>query len=287
LDESAQQASGAGGSKKTLIIAVVVLGVAAAGYFGWTKMQSQPAQPVSHSTAPAEAGAASLPPSPTPSAEVQPAGAEVATQPLEQASTTASQVTSSKPSAAVVAEVPGQKTAPSLKAQGDASDVAPAKTSAVKTEPPQALLVKNELPAQPKAEIAAQETEQAPDLNTVPAGTDTAALSGLVNTNAVNVTKAPQQTLRISQGVSQGLVIKRVQPAYPEQARQMRLEGKVELQANISKTGNITGVKQISGDATLGRAAIEAVRQWKYKPYYLSGEPVEIQTQITVNFKLP
>ena len=68
---------------------------------------------------------------------------------------------------------------------------------------------------------------------------------------------------------------------------QMRLEGRVELQANVSKTGNISGIKQLSGDAILGRAAIEAVRQWKYKPYYLNGEPIEIQTQISVNFKLP
>ena len=67
----------------------------------------------------------------------------------------------------------------------------------------------------------------------------------------------------------------------------MRLEGRVELQANVSKTGNISGIKQLSGDAILGRAAMEAVRQWKYKPYYLNGEPIEIQTQISVNFKLP
>jgi periplasmic protein TonB len=288
LDDSAQQASGAGGGKKTLVVALILLGVAAAGYFGWSKMQSQHSQPLTRAVAPAETGSASLPPNPTPSAEVQPTGAEAATQPSEQPQTATGLVTSSKPSAAVVAEVPGQKTATPAKAQGDVNDVASVKTPAViKTEPSQALVVKNELSAQPKADIAAQESEQAPDLNSVPAGTDTAALSGLVNTNAVNATKAPQQTLRISQGVSQGLILKKVQPTYPEQARQMRLEGKVELQANISKTGSITGIKQISGDATLGRAAVEAVRQWKYKPYYLSGEPVEIQTQITVNFKLP
>jgi protein TonB len=57
--------------------------------------------------------------------------------------------------------------------------------------------------------------------------------------------------------------------------------------ASIAKDGSIRSVKQVSGDAILGRSAIEAVRQWKYKPYFLNGEPVEIQTQITVNFKLP
>jgi len=107
-----------------------------------------------------------------------------------------------------------------------------------------------------------------------------------VDTTAVNA-RAPQQTLRISQGVSQGLLLKRVQPAYPSQAMQMRMEGRVELQANISKIGTVTGIKQLSGPPLLGRSAVEAVRQWKYKPFYLNGEPVEVQTQITVNFKLP
>jgi len=87
--------------------------------------------------------------------------------------------------------------------------------------------------------------------------------------------------------VSQGLLVKRVQPVYPPQARQMHLEGTVQLLAGIRKDGSISGIKQLSGDSILGRAAVDAVRQWKYKPYFLNGEPVEIQTQITVNFKLP
>jgi protein TonB len=67
----------------------------------------------------------------------------------------------------------------------------------------------------------------------------------------------------------------------------MRIEGTVQLSATISKEGNISDVKVLSGDAQLSRAATDAVRQWKYKPYLLNGEPVEIQTQITINFKLP
>jgi len=95
------------------------------------------------------------------------------------------------------------------------------------------------------------------------------------------------QTLNISQGVSQGLLIKKVQPNYPASALRMHVEGPVQLLATIGKSGNITAVKTLSGEATLARAALDAVKQWKYKPYYLNGEPVEIQTQITVNFKLP
>jgi protein TonB len=95
------------------------------------------------------------------------------------------------------------------------------------------------------------------------------------------------QTLNISQGVSRGLLFKKVQPIYPRKALSIRVEGSVELLATVAKTGDITHVKVLSGDAELAKAATEAVRQWKYKPYLLNGEPVEIQTQVTINFKLP
>ena len=95
------------------------------------------------------------------------------------------------------------------------------------------------------------------------------------------------QSLNISQGVSRGLLYKRVQPIYPQNAISMRVEGSVELMATISKTGDITQVKVLKGDSQLIRSATDAVKQWKYKPYLLNGEPVEIQTQITINFKLP
>jgi protein TonB len=95
------------------------------------------------------------------------------------------------------------------------------------------------------------------------------------------------QTMTVSQGVSRGLLFKKVQPVYPKNALYMRVEGTVELAATISKTGDITHVKVVSGDSELAKAAVTAVKQWKYKPYLLNGEPLEIQTQITINFKLP
>src|SRR4029077_9803464 len=112
------------------------------------------------------------------------------------------------------------------------------------------------------------------------------AISGIVSSPAVSL---PQhtETVKVSQGVSQGLLVKNVQPVYPSVARQMRIQGNVELLANIGKDGSITKVKVLNGDSTLAQAAIDAVKQWKYKPYYLNGEPVEIQPQVTVKFKLP
>ena len=113
------------------------------------------------------------------------------------------------------------------------------------------------------------------------------ALSGIMSTTGASLPQQATQTVKVSQGVSQGLLIKSVQPVYPQTARQMRIQGAVELLANIGKDGSITAVKSLSGDSVLSRAAIDAVKQWKYKPYYLDDQPVEIQTQITVNFKLP
>jgi protein TonB len=286
-----QQASGEGGSKKTTLVAVVLLGVAAAGYFGWTKMQSrQQPQPVQHSIAPAGTATNPLPPTTAPSApEAQPPATEVVTPTPEQIVSAPSSVpSSSKPSAAVVAEIPALKTPAATKPAETETTVAAVKTPAtVAAAPAQALVVKNGPSTQHKAEAAVPEPDQPPMATSIATGSDSSALTGLVNTNVINAQRAPQQTLRLSQGVSQGLILKRVQPIYPAQAMQMRLEGTVELQANISKIGSITGIKQLSGQAILGRAAMDAVKQWKYKPYYLNGEPVEVQTQITVNFKLP
>ena len=95
------------------------------------------------------------------------------------------------------------------------------------------------------------------------------------------------QTLNVSQGISRGLLVKQVQPTYPPDAMRLNVEGQVQLMATLSKTGDISAVKILSGDLRLAHAAVAAVKQWKYKPYLLNGEPVEIQTQVTVNFKLP
>jgi len=123
-------------------------------------------------------------------------------------------------------------------------------------------------------------------LPTPSAGASEPALPNLIATNTAVPQPAPH-TVRISQGLSQGLVIKKIAPAYPPVALQLRKEGAVELTATISREGAITGVKVASGDPVLGKAAVDAVRQWKYRPYLLNGEPVEIETQITVNFRLP
>src|SRR6266550_1725484 len=112
-------------------------------------------------------------------------------------------------------------------------------------------------------------------------------IGGIISSTPVAVPKAATpQRVRVSQGVTQGLLIKKIQPAYPPLARQARIQGSVLLQAQISKEGTIEHLTLISGHPMLAPAAIEAVKQWRYKPYILNGEPVEVDTQITVNFTL-
>jgi len=121
----------------------------------------------------------------------------------------------------------------------------------------------------------------------VPGGQMGGVIGGIISSTPVAVPKvATPQRVRVSQGVSQGLLVRKVQPNYPPLARQARIQGSVLLQAEISKDGSIENLRLISGHPMLAPAAIEAVKQWKYKPYFLNGEPVEVETQITVNFTL-
>ena len=84
----------------------------------------------------------------------------------------------------------------------------------------------------------------------------------------------------------EGNLIFRVQPDYPSLARQVRVQGQVILRAVISREGTIENLQVLSGHPMLVRAAVEAVRQWKYRPYLLNGEPVEVETEVKVNFIL-
>ncbi|HZU41599.1 MAG TPA: TonB family protein, partial [Terriglobales bacterium] len=121
----------------------------------------------------------------------------------------------------------------------------------------------------------------------VPGGQMGGVIGGIISSTPVAVPKvAAPQRVRVSQGVTQGLLIHKVQPSYPPLARQARIQGSVVLQAVISKEGTIEGLKLISGHPMLAPAAIDAVKQWRYKPYILNGEPVEVDTTITVNFTL-
>jgi len=97
---------------------------------------------------------------------------------------------------------------------------------------------------------------------------------------------ATPQRVRISQGVTKGLLIQKVEPQYPPLARAARVQGEVVLSAVIDSNGQITNLQLVSGHPMLVPAAISAVKQWRYKPYLLNGQPVEVETTITVIFSL-
>jgi protein TonB len=124
----------------------------------------------------------------------------------------------------------------------------------------------------------------------IPGGQLSGVIGGIVSaTSNLAVPKfAPvqPQRVRISQGVTKGLLIRRVEPAYPTLARSARVQGDVVLSAIININGEIENLQLVSGHPMLVPAALTAVKQWRYKPYLLNGQPTEVETTITVIFTL-
>jgi TonB family protein len=125
-------------------------------------------------------------------------------------------------------------------------------------------------------------TPAPPVLATMSANSET-ALRGLLSAPS----NPPQAAIRVSQGISGGILERRVDPAYPAEALARRLQGHVLLQAVVREDGTVGDIKVITGEPLLAQAAREAVSQWRYRPYRLNGEPVPMKTQITLIFKLP
>jgi protein TonB len=100
------------------------------------------------------------------------------------------------------------------------------------------------------------------------------------------VKAAAPKKINISGGVMVGNLIQKTQPIYPPIARAARIQGTVVLQATISKTGTIENLRVVNGPAMLQDSALSAVRSWRYRPYLLNGEPVEVETTVNVIFTL-
>ena len=275
------EVDGGGKTKAIVIVAAVVLLACSAGYLSWKNSSNKNAPAATKQSAPATTAAdAASTKDGAPGAAPQ--TTDITLGPSAPVPTAAAHTTASaKPSAA-------KEPAPA-KESVTAKGPAPAKESAPADEPEvtQRLIVRSDTGHTSKpANSQDQENVQAPSAMDVGSAADTKALAN-ISSAPVNVPKPSPQMVRVSQGVMEGLLLKRVQPRYPTQALQMRIQGPVQLQATITKNGDIQNLKVVSGDAVLAHAAQEAVRQWKYKPYYLDGEPVQIETQILVNFKLP
>jgi TonB family protein len=283
-----QDVAGTGSGKKFVVAAIVLLAIAG-GYFGWTKFrlksrfistqQVQPGPAASNLAVQAKP-APGVPTANIPSAlpEGQPGVADASGS-------------SQRPEITItpVAANSGGVNTPAEAVEQPRS-TAPEEPSVTKTEikPPSAparepLVVKSDLT---RPNVSSEPVPAAPSVSEVGASTGEKALAKLVAIPAPSA-KPVLRTLKVSQGVSEGLLVKKVQPRYPEQARQMRIQGPVQLEATVDKDGSISHVKVLSGEPILAHAAVTAVQQWKYRPYYLNGQPVELQTQITMIFKLP
>ena len=92
--------------------------------------------------------------------------------------------------------------------------------------------------------------------------------------------------VRVSQKVAEVLLVTKVAPQYPDEARAKHIEGSVILETEISPEGSVEDLKVVSGDPLLAAAATDAVKEWKYKPFLLNGKPVAVETQVTVMFTL-
>jgi periplasmic protein TonB len=95
------------------------------------------------------------------------------------------------------------------------------------------------------------------------------------------------EPVKVDEGVADKLIVHKVSPVYPDQALRTGMQGTVVLQALISREGAVEDLKLVDGSLILGEAAVTAVRQWHYQPYFVNGRPVQTQTQVTVEFKLP
>ena len=91
---------------------------------------------------------------------------------------------------------------------------------------------------------------------------------------------------RVPSSIAAGLLLHKVIPSYPPLGKAMRVDGTVTLAATISKDGRVVDLRVVGGPAVLQQAALEAVGQWRYRPYLLNGEPVSVETSINVIFSL-
>jgi TonB family protein len=144
---------------------------------------------------------------------------------------------------------------------------------------------------------AAHSTDSDTNANSLPSSAATAEEPPAIEASSANPADLgnalatspalPRLGTPVSQGISGGVLVRRVQPVYPAEARRMHVEGSVVINAVVTAEGKVDQLELVSGDARLTPAAIEAVRQWRYTPYSLNGKPISKQTRITISFIAP
>ena len=283
LDSRRKESGNAAGIFKT-ILAFGLLGVAF--YLGWQKLPGvlqnhHFSWPHRASQQPAPQRIEASAPTPAPSATAQtpaPATEPAMTPPATDTTTSPS---GSAPAAEQIAA--GAPSGTATPGNVEVQEMPMARDAKITVTPqPKPLVVKTDDDRPSERRTA---TPVAPSLSVANTNPNS-PIADLVTSNAP-LPKPVPGTIRISQGVSQGLLMKKVSPVYPPMAIQFRKEGMVEMLATIDTEGSISNVKVLSGDPMLARAAADAVKQWAYRPYLLNGQPLAVETQISISFKLP
>jgi TonB family protein len=151
-------------------------------------------------------------------------------------------------------------------------------------------------PAPPAPQVPKPPATRAVDASAPAVGTSAAPTPDATGTTAAQEVKKedpapapgplkPPALVKVPDSVAEGLLIKRVDPNYPDQARGQKIDGLVQLSAKINKLGDVTEVKALHGNPLLIDAATQAVKQWKYRPYALNGGAVNIETGISLTLK--
>ena len=140
-------------------------------------------------------------------------------------------------------------------------------------------------PLETNSEVSAIDAPPAWGMNSHELPGDTSGVPSALSGSNWNISPPqPPRIVRKSEGVQSGMLIHRVDPRYPELAKIAHVSGTVELRAIIGRDGAIRSIEVLSGSPLLARAAVGAVWHWRYRPTFLNGQPVEVETQITVNF---
>jgi protein TonB len=130
-------------------------------------------------------------------------------------------------------------------------------------------------------------SQPAPNAGFSPAGMDMNGSSPVFSTgNGPKVKVEAPKKVTISNGIAVGLLVQKTAPIYPPIAKSARVQGTVVIQATISKNGTIENSHAVSGPTMLRQAALDAVKSWRFRPYLLDGEPVEVDTTVNVVFNL-
>jgi TonB family protein len=137
------------------------------------------------------------------------------------------------------------------------------------------------MPQQPGAPMQPQTNADPTALPSVPPTFAPGVGSG--DTSALS---SPNRTVRISGGVMAGMLVSKVDPVYPANAKSAGVQGSVVLLARVGKDGHVENLSTVSGPPELQAAAVDAVKHWVYRPYRLNGDSVEVLTTVTVNFNL-